>query len=1824
MSTSNTLPIIKDQVRLVLIENPFEPSARTMVDVAWKPGNVIADFIPKTFTEPMVSASSGVFSTPEEMQATPVAQGEVLHITQIPLGGGDGGGKSFMRMAAFIALSVYAGPAASAILPGAGVAATGFMQAGIMLAGSYLINSVLPVPKVSTEDEEDSNSYAITGPKNTSREGLPVPMTYGKLRTGGNVVSIAVENETTKSQLVNLMIVAGEAPISDITDVFINDQPIENYGDWSWAAKLDGRAEFNPANWDVIKSSDPDSPEPTPGSPEANRLAPKNIGSLNYVNKNVALTTAWSIHETIGTVDTLRLDLTAPGGLWSVNDKGKLLAKTVPIEMQVAPIDDPNNWSPVWADILSLNDIAFVYRGDDGSDEDTYYQLNPPTVTATWNANNENDVKAYGVEVGGWGEGGALTDDQAIVYLKYGNKFDAEFDTPQYTERWGRKFRGRVGTDQLMLVGKTRSTLRFSIVSGALPEARYRLRYRRTTEEASTDSTTSYDAITVNDVVEIESERVGFKSTAMLAVQCRLSDQLSSMPKVTYVNHGRLIKAWEGDLGTGQWVTKAADNPAWVSWDILTSDRGAGQDESRLEFAAWYRWAKFCTDNQLPFNGIFDTASNLWDSLQTVFRVGRAQIIPTGTKYTVAIEKPDTYSMVFGNGNIIEGTFSSSWLPVAERANEVEITYFDKDDDYRQNTVKVAEKNVYDGQKQRLSTISMPGVTTARQATEEAWLHLNMNKFVRRSASFETTLEAVGVMPGDVVLVQNNHPQWGYSGRTEAGSTATAIVIDSEVPTALGYEMLVHSPSTVLSTGTILDVGPGYIQVSLNSAIDADTPSMRLNAASKEYPVHSLDGSHPNYFIPIADTSGLSVATSITLYAGDTFVKRTVSDVTDNGDTTFTVTLASALPFIPERGVNWLFGQTDLAGKPYRVTSVEMGSNPYQRKLNLLEYDENAYADEYTDAIPKKYGHIPNYITHVNALSTGDSYEETGVGVSVATAMVGWKKPDVGVYEGADIYVSQNNGPFELVGSTRAGATTYSYKNCETGDDLTFRVVAYDTSQRRAPYSSAPTSSIYLDGVDTALLLQDISISTPEVNTINIRWAGLDYEGYAEIYRGTVNVFSEARRIDKGRGGGYIDYVEANVTYYYWVRFGGISGIVFGDPEGPFEATAFGYDDIEVDWDDITGEGFDANQRMNDATIPAGVHVGGFGNLRFRSSNSPYAGMIVVGGDTFYHPDGTKRNFGSNSDRWLLTPWYDANTINVFFLMWSDEAVASRFSGWNYFVAGEIREPNLMPVTYDQRADVWTAHDANGNTFTFSPRTTDCIVGRGFKVADYGGLDAVTSFIGASEGLPEDYATNSKTYRQPDAPLDGSGKDVLREGDLWIDTDDDNRLYRWSGFQWIEVADLRIIQALDEIADAVLATDGKIELYFQAQPPTNPQENDLWYDTSDGNKPYIYQSGQWVDAQDADIAQAVDAADLAQATADGKITTFFTDSKNSWEWPSPEAVGDLLYVRPLSVVYRTSNGLTWDTTGDPYINELEMPTSSNMLLDPGFDNYVIRGKETWDVDGANIPVGAFLSVGFHGEGGSPGLRIYCEAGNGSHASMSANKFYPCSRGKVLRVGMRYSTVSVRAQAILKLYDKDKNFIDSISLVFPSSTLYDYQMRYLYVDIDSLETDYSAVAFIQADFGGLYVDSAGYLNVDYVSLEEVEGHRLIYRGWETTPNIVPTGVHTGTNLGIGHRIFSNDDSVTVGYSGIYQGNDASDVAALRIVAVKDGSIVKSQQIHSSMLVGSEAIVMSGSATFTNLSFGNYSFAIAHWGTSGITVREANLAVEIRRASRSLIA
>ena len=225
------------------------------------------------------------------------------------------------------------------------------------------------------------------------------------------------------------------------------------------------------------------------------------------------------------------------------------------------------------------------------------------------------------------------------------------------------------------------------------------------------------------------------------------------------------------------------------------------------------------------------------------------------------------------------------------------------------------------------------------------------------------------------------------------------------------------------------------------------------------------------------------------------------------------------------------------------------------------------------------------------------------------------------------------------------------------------------------------------------------------------------------------------------------------------------------------------------------------------------------------------------------------------------------------------------------------------PTTSISEGDFWTDTNDGNKLYRYDETTTAWV-----NIADSDIAQAISDAAGA-QGTADGKVT---TYLQDAQPVNGN------EGDLWIDTDDDNNMYRYNALTttWVSSRDGTIATAISSAQNAQDTADGKINTYYQTTEPTSMTSTDvgdLWIDTDGGNNQWRWSGTAWIDIQDGDIAVAITNAAGAQGTADGKVTTFYQDAQ-----PANGSEGDLwIDTNDSNKMYRYDlTTTTWISTRD--------------------------------------------------------------------------------------------------------------------------------------------------------------------------------------------------------------------------------------------------------------------------------------------------------------------
>ena len=356
-------------------------------------------------------------------------------------------------------------------------------------------------------------------------------------------------------------------------------------------------------------------------------------------------------------------------------------------------------------------------------------------------------------------------------------------------------------TGQTISAAQT-STFRRVFRVGNLPPNKYNIMAKFETAP-NTGSRYASDCY-LEYVTETVSDDFIYPKTALLAIRALATDQLNGgAPRISAV------------------VTANSDNPSHICRKIL-EDSGV---ESLRIMPSFNEWANFCEEKSLKCNIVFDSELSVRKALDTVSLLGRASVLQAGSKFDVIIEKAGlipAQSFLFGMGNILSDTFKQNFLPLVDRANFIEITYYDKNKDYEPSVVSAGQIAADNSRVSNKSSVTLVGCTDEAQARAYGRFTLNCNRYLTETIEFEADKDSLVCRYGDIIKVSHDTPQYGFSGRLLEDSGVDFVILDRDLDTVGGvkYAIQIKNDVNEIKEFEILEIlAPNKLRLNLNGSV---------------------------------------------------------------------------------------------------------------------------------------------------------------------------------------------------------------------------------------------------------------------------------------------------------------------------------------------------------------------------------------------------------------------------------------------------------------------------------------------------------------------------------------------------------------------------------------------------------------------------------------------------------------------------------------------------------------------------------------------------------------------------------------------------------------------------------------------------------------------------------------------------------------------------------------------------------------------------------------------------------------------------------------------
>lgn len=876
-------------VRLAGRVSPLRPEA---IHVTLPAGGTIAEMLAAAgvSTSPFLRVWVGdVEIIAEQWAHVRPKPGRTVSVAAVP-GGGEGSGKTVMRIVltiAVVALAVYTGGAAFGAAGAFGTSAVGqgVVAAGVTLVGSLAINALLPPPRPRLSDNSDQRASAtITGARNEARPFGVLPQVLGEHRMAPLYGAAPYTEIVGDDQYLRLLFVYGRGPL-ELSGFRIGETPLE---------------EYEGVELEVREGREGDAPI---------TLYPNTVieDAASVLLRQDA---GWTSRTSDTAANELSIDLTWPRGLVEFSSRGDRQVRTVALEVEYAPAG-----SGAWTRINGASPgfergMDYMFRtpevrlGGQGSHQGVigwglgFAGAKPVYLPASWYSweargylytdGPEHIPYEFGID---GSDACELSIDDRVVVSWYGSHGTAGGGTPDYAAHTGsirlrrgwHAFRVRVEarttpgaiavgwkppvTPSFVAIPANVLAERASSESGyrgrlayrwfdtsifqhslvvqanrpdqirrslawAVEPGQYDIRVQRMTPDSSGDRI--LDQVYWSAIRTIRNEDpVKIAGVAKVALRIKATDQLNGVVDQFNSLARSILPDW--DAATGQWVERGTSNPASCYRAILQGASNARPiADDRLDLAELQAWHEANDAAGFAFNAVIDFGGTVWERLADVASAGRASFGMRDGRYSIVRDKPQNVPIQHftpRNSAGFRGRKAFPDLPHALRAR-----YLNRDAGYQQDERIVYDDGYSEANATKFETVEFFGVTSA----DEVWKHGRYTIAAARLRpevyELTTDIEHLACTRGDLVLVTHDVPQWGLNfGRvvglvTDTDNNLVGLRFDEQVTMDAGdaYVVRVRLDDGTSWLRSVTTQEGQHTQIALQGPVSAAEPRPKV------------------------------------------------------------------------------------------------------------------------------------------------------------------------------------------------------------------------------------------------------------------------------------------------------------------------------------------------------------------------------------------------------------------------------------------------------------------------------------------------------------------------------------------------------------------------------------------------------------------------------------------------------------------------------------------------------------------------------------------------------------------------------------------------------------------------------------------------------------------------------------------------------------------------------------------------------------------------------------------------------------------------------------
>ncbi|WP_342337598.1 host specificity protein J [Citrobacter freundii] len=359
-----------------------------------------------------------------------------------------------------------------------------------------------------------------------------------------------------------------------------------------------------------------------------------------------------------------------------------------------------------------------------------------------------------------------------------------------------------------------------------LPQAgsTWTIRLRKITSDAN--SAKIGDTMTLQSFTEVIDAKLRYPNTALLYIEFDSSQFNGSIPQISCEPKMRVIRVPDtydpetrtySGTWTGAFKWAWTDNPAWIFYDLVVSDRfGLGHRLTAANIDKWtlYQVAQYCdqmvpdgkggngTEPRYTCNVYIQDRNDAYTVLRDFAAIFRGMTYWGGDQIVALADMPRDVDYSYTRANVVGGRFTYSSSTTKSRYTTALVSWSDPGNAYADAMEPVFEQALV--ARYGFNQLEMTAIGCTRQSEANRkgrWGILTNNK--DRVVSFDVGLDGNIPQPGYIIAVADELLSGKVMGGRISAVNGRVIKLDRVADAAAGDRLILNLPSGASQSRTI-------------------------------------------------------------------------------------------------------------------------------------------------------------------------------------------------------------------------------------------------------------------------------------------------------------------------------------------------------------------------------------------------------------------------------------------------------------------------------------------------------------------------------------------------------------------------------------------------------------------------------------------------------------------------------------------------------------------------------------------------------------------------------------------------------------------------------------------------------------------------------------------------------------------------------------------------------------------------------------------------------------------------------------------------------------